>query len=179
MSRGNGATPDREERDRERRQQTKEEVAAARLQGQGGNSNAPETLKYISKPEDIETPLEALGWINSKSTSTANLAPEDVDSKKWVLEYHQLLARVIRPPTYGIRGLRRCWAYDDPEAYAEPLEPDDMLEVEGFAEIGKESTTRSKEGWGTETATRDTRESIVRDDKSDSNGGGLLSRFRS
>jgi len=143
------------------------------------DSNAPETLKYISEPEDVDSPRESLEWINSKSTSTANLETEDVDSKEWVIEYHQLLSRMNTPPKYGIRGHRRAVMYDDPNGYEMPLSQDERLEVEGFAEIGKESSTRSKEGWGTETATKDTTESIVRDNDNTSSGaGGLLGRIR-
>jgi hypothetical protein len=139
---------------------------------------APETLKYISKPEDsVESPTDALEWINSKSASTANLSEEDVRSKDWVLEYHQLLSRMEHPPEYGLKGHVRAWAYDDVEEYRQPLSSSKLLETEGYTEIGKEATTRSKEGWGVETSTRDTKESIVRGDEDDS--GGLLGKIRS
>lgn len=159
------------------KEQREHEVHTTNLAGGKNGSNAPETLKYVSKPEDIDSPIEALEWINSKSTSTANLDPEDVRSKDWVLEYHQLMARFERPPDYGLAGHLRAYVLDDKNEWAEPLAPSDMLEVEGYTEIGKESTTRSKDGWGVETSTRDTRESIVRNDSEES-GGGLLGRFK-
>jgi len=143
-----------------------------------GDSNAPETLKYVSQPEDIESPVKSLEWINSRSTSTTNLSEEDVRSKEWVIEYHRLMAKAQRPPDYGITGHRRAWVYDDPEEYKMPLSPGDELETEGFSEIGKESSNRSKEGWATETATRDTKESIVRDDSEDDGSSGILGRIR-
>jgi len=143
-----------------------------------GDSNAPETLKYVSKPEDIQSPVEALEWINSRSTSTTNLSQADVRSKEWVIEYHRLMAKAQLPPPYGMTGHLRAWVYDDPNEYQLPLTPGDELETEGFSEIGKESSNRSKEGWATETATRDTKESIVRDDSEESSSGGILSRIR-
>ena len=53
----------------------------------------------------------------------------------------------------------------------------DDAETEGYTEIGKEATTRSKEGWGVETSTRDTKESIVRNDE-ETGKGGILGRIR-
>lgn len=142
------------------------------------NTKAPETLKYISEPEDsVDSPTNALKWINSKSASTANLSVEDVRSKDWVLEYHQLLARMEHPPEYGLTGHLRAWAYNSRNEYRRPLSSSDLLETEGYTEIGKEATTRSKEGWGVETSTKDTKESIVRDDK-DGGSGGILGRLR-
>lgn len=137
----------------------------------------PQTLKYVSEPEDVDTPLDQLEWINSKSASTANFEEEDVRSKEWVLEYHQLIAKMARPPEYGLTGHLRAWAFDNQDAFEKPLAPDEELDVEGFSEIGKEASTRSKEGWGVETSTRDTKESIVRDG-SGNNSGGLLGKLR-
>jgi len=164
---------------------TQEQIDEARRQerhdmnlGRAGDQDkTPETLKYISQPEEsVESPTEALAWINSKSASTANLSLEDVRSKDWVLEYHQLLSRMEHPPQYGLAGHLRAWAYDDPTEAREPLSSAQLLETEGYTEIGKEATTRSKEGWGVETSTRDTKESIVRDDKETS--GGILGKLR-
>jgi hypothetical protein len=146
--------------------------------GQPGESNAPETLKYVSQPEDIDSPVESLEWINSKSTSTANLSSEDVKSKKWIVEYHRELAITPFPPDYGVTGHLRAYMYDDADEYRMPLETDERVETEGFMEVGKESNTRSKDGWGVETSTRDTKESIVRDEEQQGGSGGLLGRFR-
>jgi len=162
-----------EARDREQERR----IHMQQVSGHTGDSNAPETLKYVSEPEDIDSPIEALEWINSKSTSTANLEPEDVRSKEWVLEYHQLMARMERPPAYGITGHLRAYVYDDVNEYKQPLKAGSKLEVEGFTEIGKESSTRSKGGWGVETSTRDTKESIVRDQNEES-GGGILGKLK-
>jgi len=160
-----------------REEQQRRQIHMSQATGPAGDSNAPETLKYVSKPEDIESPIEALEWINSKSTSTANFDPEDVRSKEWVLEYHQLMARMERPPDYGISGHLRAFVYDDVSEYRKPLKPSERLEVEGFTEVGKESSTRSKDGWGVETSTKDTKESIVRGE--DQNGsGGILGRLK-
>jgi len=158
-------------------QQHRRQLHSGNLQGPG-DTNAPETLKYVSKPEDIDSPIEALEWINSKSTSTANLSEEDVRSKEWVLEYHQLMARMERPPEYGVTGHLRAYVYDDVSEYKKPLKSSETLEVEGYTEVGKEASTRSKDGWGVETSTRDTKESIVRDDEQSGGGGGILGRFR-
>jgi hypothetical protein len=160
-----------------RDEEQKRRIQMQQLSGHTGDSNAPETLKYVAEPEDIDSPIEALEWINSKSTSTANLEPEDVRSKEWVLEYHQLMARMERPPTYGIKGHLRAYVYDDAEEYRKPLKSADKIEVEGFTEVGKESSTRSKGGWGVETSTRDTKESIVRDEN-ESGGSGLLGKLK-
>lgn len=141
------------------------------------DTQAPETLKYISEPEEsVDSPTDALKWINSKSASTANLTEEDVRSKDWILEYHQLLSRMEHPPEYGLTGHLRAWAYDDTAEYRKPLSSSKLLETEGYTEIGKEATTRSKGGWGVETSTRDTKESIVRNDEE--SGGGILARLR-
>jgi hypothetical protein len=159
------------------KEQQRQAYHQGNLQGQP-DTNAPETLKYVSKPEDIESPIAALEWINSKSTSTANLSEEDVRSKEWVLEYHQLMARMERPPEYGIHGHFRAYIYDDAEEFKRPLKPKEALEIEGYTEIGKESSTRSKGGWGVETSTRDTKESIVRDQEQNSGGGGIFGVLR-
>lgn len=170
MSKRNGHQGEREE-------QFKRQVHQGNFQT-AEDSNAPETLKYVSKPEDIESPVEALEWINSRSTSTTNLSEEDVRSKEWVIEYHRLMSQMERPPAYGIKRHRRAWVYDSVDEYKEPLGPNEELKTEGFSEIGKESSARSKDGWATETSTKDTKESIMRDDTDESGGGGLLSRIR-
>jgi hypothetical protein len=165
-----------EERDERERKQFRRQVHAANMQGVE-DSNAPETLKYVSKPEDIESPVEALEWINSRSTSTTNLSEDDVRSKEWVIEYHRLMAQQERPPAYGIVGHRRAFMYDDIDEYKLPLSPNKELETEGYSEIGKESSARSKEGWATETSTADTKESIMRDETQEEGGGGILDRI--
>jgi len=159
-------------------QQRRDQYHSKNLGMAQGDSNAPETLKYVSKPEDIDSPVESLEWINSKSTSTANLSQEDVTSKEWVVEYHRELAMMPYPPEYGVKGHLRAFVYDDAEQYRLPLDPDAKVETEGFMEVGKESSSRSKEGWGVETSTKDTKESIVRDEEQQNSGGGLLGRFR-
>lgn len=165
------------QREKEMQEQFERQVHQGNLQGVQ-DSNAPETLKYVSQPEDIDSPVEALEWINSRSTSTTNLSSEDVRSKEWVIEYHRLMAKLAHPPQYGITGHRRAWVYDDPDEFRMPLGHGKELETEGFSEIGKESSHRSEDGWATETATKDTKESIMRDDTEDNGGGGLLDRFR-
>lgn len=142
------------------------------------DDEAPATIKYISEQESVESPVEALEWINSKSASTANLSEEDVRSKEWVIEYFQLLAPLEHPPEYGLTGALRAWAYDDPNEYREPLKPSEQIKVEGYSEVGKEANSRSKEGWGVETATKDTKESIVRGKDGKKSGGGILGRLR-
>ncbi len=165
------------DREQEIQEQYERQLHQGNLSGQG-QTNAPETLKYVSKPEDIESPVEALEWINSKSTSTANLEEEDVRSKEWVIEYNREMSTMDHPPTYGVTGHLRAVMYDDVSEFKEPLSPGDNVELEGYSEIGKEASTRSKDGWATETATRDTKESIVRDENADKNSGGLLARIR-
>lgn len=146
-------------------------------QAGAGEGQTPETLKYISEPEEsVSSPTEALNWINSKSASTANLSSEDIRSKDWILEYHQLLSRMEHPPVYGLKGHLRAWAYDDVSEYREPLNSSKLLQTEGYTEIGKEATTRSREGWGVETSTSHTSESIVRNNETKS--GGILGRIR-
>lgn len=165
-------------RENERRQHEEHQIHTQNLgRPEDQDDTAPQTLKYVSEPEDIEAPIDALEWINSKSASTSNLEPEDVRSKEWVLEYFQLLARLEHPPEYGLKGPLRAWAYDDSEEYRKPLKPSDRLETEGFTEVGKEAKSRSKDGWGVETATKDTKESIVRGKESDSSGG-ILGKLR-
>lgn len=138
---------------------------------------APETLKYISEPEQIDSPSDALEWLNSKAASTTNLSTEDVRSKEWVVEYFQLLARMEMPPPYGLHGHRRGWAYGDVGEFRRPLTPDNKLDIEGFSELGKEASHRSKEGWGVETSTEERKESVLRKDDGKTSGG-LIDRFR-
>jgi len=166
--------PDQDQIDEARHQQ-RHDMNLGRPERDG--DEAPRTLEYISEPEEsVDSPTEALEWINSKSASTTNLTSEDVVSKGWVLEYHQLLSRMEHPPEYGLARHERAWAYDAAEEWRKPLGSEDFLELEGYTEIGKEATARSKDGWGVETATRDTKESIVREDKDKS--GGLLGKIR-
>lgn len=172
MSRANGDYEEAREREFER------QVHSNGLARQNPERDAPETLKYVSEPEDIDSPSDALAWINSKSASTTNLSNEDVRSEEWVIQYFQLLARMNKPPHYGISGHRRAWAHGDLDAFERPLEPDDKLEFEGFAELGNLTTRKSEDGWGVETSTRDTTESIMRKDEAESNSG-ILGRFRS
>lgn len=166
----------KEDRQDEIEEQFKRSVHQGNLQ-MAEDSNAPETLKYVSKPEDIESPVESLEWINSRSTSTTNLSGDDVRSKEWVIEYHRLMSKIPHPPSYGIKRHRRAWVYDSRDEFKAPLDSSDELETEGFSEIGKESSHRSEDGWATETATKDTKESIMRDDGED-DSGGLLSRIK-
>lgn len=140
----------------------------------GQDTNAPETLKYVAKPEDIDSPVDPLEWINSRSTSTTNASPEDVRSKEWVIEYHRLMSQFERPPEYGVTGPLRAYVCDSAAENKAPLGPNEQLEVEGYSEIGKESSMRSRDGWATETATRDTTESIVRDENEEGSSSGLL-----
>lgn len=167
------------ERKQELEEQREHDIHTSRFrEADRDGDDAPQTLKYVAEPEEIDAPLDELEWINSKSASTANLDSEDVRSKEWVLEYMQVLARLEHPPEYGLTGHVRAWAYDDKEEYKKPLKPSDLVDIEGYTEIGKESSTRSKEGWGVETATRDTKESIVRG-KDNESSGGILGRLRS
>lgn len=140
--------------------------------------DAPETLKFVSQPEDINSPSEALEWINSKSASTTKLSSEDVRSDEWVIQYFQLLARMERPPHYGITGHRRAAIHGDISAFKRPIEPSDKLEFEAFAELGNLNVKKSEEGWNVETSTADTKESIMRKDENKQNNG-ILGRFRS
>ena len=142
---------------------------------------APETLKYIADPsEEVEPPVDGLDWVSSKSTSTSNLKEEDVRSREWVIEFMQLLSRLERPTTDGLSGHLRAYAFDDPEETDQPLSPSEKLRIEGAGEVGKEASTRARDGWATETATADTKESIVqtKDDEDGNTRGGLLSSMR-
>jgi hypothetical protein len=160
-------------------EQREHETHMANLQANGqGMDRAPETLKYISEPEKIDSPSDGLEWLNSKAASTTNLSEEDVRSKEWVVEYFQLLARMELPPHYGLHGHRRAWAYGDIDEFKRPLTPDNKLDIEGFSELGKEASHRSKDGWGVQEATKDRKESVVRKDEANTSGG-LLGRFRS
>jgi len=166
------------ERKQQLQEQYERQLHQGNLQmGQDG-SNAPQTLEYISKPEDIDAPVEEIEWINSRSTSTTNLEDEDVRSKEWVIEYHRRMAQLQSPPDYGVTGHLRAYVYDDENEYKRPLGESDKMGMEGYSEVGKESSMRSKGGWATETATKDTKESIVRDENNDGGRGGLLGRIR-
>jgi len=145
-------------------------------------SEAPEALKYIADPSDeVEAPVDGLEWLNSKSTSTAKFTPEDTESREWVIEYDILLAKQPWPTEEGLTGHLRAWAADDPGEAKQPLSTAEILQIEAAAETGKEAATRAREGWASETALADTRESIVRNPDEDGSGGsrgGLMSRLR-
>ena len=166
------------DRQEEIAEQQERQLHQGNLTGGPTSSNSPETLKYIAEPEDIDSPADGLDWINSKSTSTANLDQSDVRSKEWVLEYHREFSQMDRPPVYGISGHLRAFVYDDPDEFKKPLVPQEQQEAEGYMEIGKEASTRSKDGWATEQSTSIRKESYVHDDKRKNSGGGLLGRFR-
>lgn len=173
MARRNGRSADDQREKME--EHNLHQMNMQRPPGQEGDD--PATLAYISEPEDVDSEIDALDWLNSRTTSTANLSEEDVRSKEWVAEYHLLIAKTRYPPSYGLTGPWRAWAFDDADEQLDPLGPDTELELEGFSETSKEAKTRSREGWGVETATRDTKESIVRGKEQDS-GGGILDRLR-
>jgi len=166
------------EREKQMQEQYEKQLHQGNLQMGAEGSNAPETLKYVAKPEDIESPIDNFDWVNSRSTSTTNLEEEDVRSKEWVIEYHRRMSLAQFPPDYGVSGHLRAYVYDDKAEYQHPMSEADKMGLEGFSEVGKESSMRSKDGWATETATRDTTESIVRDENDDGGRGGLLGRIR-
>lgn len=145
-------------------------------------NRAPETLKFIAEPSDqVDPEVDGLGWLSSKSTSTSRFTPEDTESREWVIEYDILLAKQPYPTQEGLSGHLRAWAANDPSEDKDPLSVADILQVEAAAETGKEASTRAREGWATETATADTRESIVRNEDVDDSGssrGGLMSKLR-
>lgn len=166
-----------EDAERAREREREHQLHQANLGRQDGERGAHEILKYISEG-DVDEPSGVLSWFTSKISSTSNLGADDVKSREWRQEYQQLMARMERPPHYGTFGHRRAWARGAREGYREPLEPDDALAFEGYTEAGKMTLHKSKQGWGTETATRDVKESYVRKEDRKEAGGGLLSRFR-
>jgi len=142
------------------------------------DTNAPETLKFLAENGDEqEPPVDELKWLSTKSTSTAKFSSEDIRSREWIGEIHKEISTMSYPPVYGISGARRAFVYDDVEEFKAPIDASDRLAVEGYGEQAKESATRSEEGWGTEVATRDTKESIVRDEK-ESSAGGLWGKIK-
>lgn len=166
------------ERERQMQDQYEKQLHQGNLQIGGENSNAPETLKYVTKPEDIDSPIETIDWFNSRSASTTNLEDEDIRSKEWIIEYHRRMSLLQHPPDYGVTGHLRAYVYDDADEYKLPMNESSKMQVEGFSEVGKESSMRSKEGWATNTATAIRKESVVRDENENSGRGGLLGRIR-
>lgn len=164
----------KQERESEREHQVHQQL----LSRVNGDTNAPEALKYISEGiEGIDSPSEVLKFINSKATTTTQLSENDVRSKEWVIEYLQLIDQMDRPPHYGVHGTLRAWARGDREAAKEPLEPGDAMEFESFSEMGKLATKKSEGGWGVETATKDTVETLQRKEER-KKGNKILDRFR-
>lgn len=163
----------KEERERQRRQQLH-----AQALNRPDDDDGPATTRYISE-EDDDAPVDGLSWMLSKTASTTNLSKERVEGDEWELEIATLLSLQAYPPAYGLAGSWRAWAHDDPAADRKPLEQLDRVQTEGFKKRGKDARHRSKDGCGVETSTRDTKESIVRDNREDSGGGGILSRLRS
>lgn len=169
----NEADERREEREKQRQQQLH-----AQALNRPDDEDGPATTRYISE-EDDDAPVDGLAWMLSKTASTTNLTEERVQGDEWELEIATLLSLQAYPPSYGLTGSWRAWAHADPSADRRPLEQLDRVGVEGFKKRGKDARHRSKDGWGVETSTRDTKESIVRDDREESGGGGILSRLRS
>jgi len=163
----------REERQRDREQQ----LHAQHLAQAGDDDKGPETTRYISE-EEADGPVRGLDWMLSKTASTTNLEDERVEGDEWQIEIAAMLSRAAYPPPYGLTGSWRAWAHDDLDAALPAIDELEDVELEGFKQRGKDARHRSKGGWGVETSTRDTKESIVRDDRETNSSGGLLSRLR-
>jgi hypothetical protein len=170
---------DREERKRREERQQKHQLHAQALSRPDDDDDGPATTRYISE-EDGDAPVDGLEWMLSKTASTTNLSEERVEGDEWELEIATLLSKQAYPPSYGLYGPWRAWAHDDPAADLMPLEQLDRVQTEGFKKRGQDARHRSKDGWGVETSTRDTKESIVRDHSDDDgSSGGILGRFTS
>lgn len=138
----------------------------------------PKTLEYLAEIDDVaELPEEGLKQFTSRLASTANLSEEEVRGNEWVKEYIAQIWQSNFPPEYGLTGHVRAWAYDNPDEFRLPLTAQDKVAMEGYLDNTKLALSRSKDFEGVETATKDTRESIVRGNESDS-GGGLIDRLR-
>lgn len=170
---------EREERKRQQERQQEHQLHAQAMGRPDDSDDGPATTRYISE-EEGDAPVDGLDWMLSKTASTTNLSEERVEGDEWELEIATLMARQGYPPSYGLFGPWRAWAHDDPAADLMPLEQLDRVKTEGYKKRGQDARHRSKDGWGVETSTRDTKESIVRDHSDEEGGGGgILGRFRS
>ena len=143
------------------------------------SSNTAEILRYLSEIDDlpIGTDDPVMGQLVSKLTSTSNLTPEQVRSNEWVREYLLILYLCKHPRKDGMHSSDRAWAHDDVDAYREPLDAEDRMEIEAFVTSSKLALTRSDGMAVTKEATRTVNESIVnRGEQSSGSSGGLLGK---
>lgn len=136
---------------------------------------AAEILRYISDIDDLPISRDdpVMGQLISKLVSTANLTKEQVKSNEWVLEYLLVLYLSKHPPKYGMHGVERAIAHDDPQEAIEYLSAEDRMQLESFIQIDKLAFTRSEGFKAVEESTRNVNESVVRDDSKQADSGGL------
>lgn len=169
--------PDQEAR-REQQEMQRDTQLHANHVATGKQSNGPRVLEDLSVIDDgPDLDDDTLDHLHSKVVSTANLSEAEVDGMEWRHEIAGLRRRQFHPPAYGLTGYCRALAFRDASAHAEPMAPEDRIKHEGMLHIADMAVTRSEEFIGPETATKDTRESIV---SSEDRGGsgGIGSRLR-
>lgn len=166
---------EREKQMEHQREQQLRELHARSLFSES-QQNDPATLKYVTEYDDLpDLPTEALGFLNSKVVSTANLTEEQVESVEWFKELTLLRYRAAHPPRYGLTGLARAFALNDASEYRKPLSETDKIKMEGTGWISELAATRSEDFKGVETTTSDTKESIINETGGD--GGGIRGRL--
>lgn len=169
--------PSKDDIEKQREKQFERQVHQGNLQVGDGGATGPEVLEYVSKLDGVDTPVESVDWMNNPSASTTKLSEEDTKSREWEIEFYLTMAPQGHPPKEGVTGALRAYVYDEPGESKTPLSQEELMELLGYGTTGKDSAKRSEGGWATETSTRDTNESIIRDDNGDGGRSGLLGRF--
>jgi hypothetical protein len=143
------------------------------------NGEAAEVLRYLADIDDlpIDKSDPIMGQLISKLMSTSNLSAEQVKSNEWVLEYLLILYLSKHPPKYGMHGVERAIAHDDPDERIDYLSPEDRTSLEAFIQVDKMVLTRSEDFEAVKESTRNVSESVVHDDNSDGGKGGIWGRI--
>lgn len=162
---------------RQQEMQRRTEMHARNLSTQGKDDN-PKTLEYLAETDEgPELRDDSLDHLLHKNISTANLTEAEVRGIEWENEIAMLRRLQEYPPTYGITGYLRAFAFQDIDAYREPIDSIERIKQQGLGTLSKLAATRSEEFIGVDTSTRDTQETIVNDSESD-DSGGMVRRWR-
>lgn len=143
----------------------------------GENPDNPKTLQYLAEPGDVpELSDNTLDYMLHKIISTANLTEAETKGIEWENEIAMLFRTQVHPPEYGCTGYMRAFAFQDIDAFREPIDQLESIKQQGIGTLSKLAATRSEDFIGVDTSTRDIQESIV--SNPDEKSGGLLARRR-
>ena len=163
------------------RRQQRGQFHSQNLSGQQDDGEAAEILRYLADIDDLPIAKHdpVMGQLISKLVSTANLTAEQVKSNEWIVEYLLVLYLSKHPPKYGMHGVERAIAHDDPDEDVDYLTAEERMSLESFIQVDKLAFTRSEDFKAVEESTRNVNESVVRDEQNEGGSGGILGKLRS